>query len=230
MKHFPIAPVLPKRSEPKDPRVRPMNEKLFHGTQERFVYSLMTQGFRLDKQMWGRGWGNGVYLSGTKEFASMWGSILLVCQLKKGARIVWHTDYDRKIIAYLKREFGSGISEPDFWKIVPRKKQLKKEELIAVWNYLLDTCYEGKRRFQNGRLDLFQKNYAWIYTHLKRHQIDGVGFTKEEWPEVLVFNPSVVHPVSVHWWNSQEKDISPPLSLHELKTIQERAEVEWCQE
>ena len=176
----------------------PMNAILYHGTQDDHIYSIMTQGFRLDKEMWGRGLGNGIYLSGTKEFASMWGKVIIRCKLQKGCRILWHSEYDKKVIAYLKREFGSNIVKPYFWKILPNNKQLKKHEIIAVWNYLIDVHYECRRRFKKGLLHTFQKNYSRIYEQLKRHQFDGVGFKDPEWPEVLIFNPSVVNPISLH--------------------------------
>jgi hypothetical protein len=208
----------------------PMNEIFYHGTQKHCIYSIMMQGFRLDNEMWGRGWGNGVYLSATKEFASNWGRAIIRCGLQRGCRILWHSEYDRKVIDYLKREFGSNIVKPDFWKALPNNKQLKKHEIIAVWNYLIDIHYEGRKRFEKGLLYEFQKNYSRIYEHLKRHQFDGVGSREKDWPEILVFNPSLVSPISVHWWNIDKQDISNPLSQSELKGIQEVAEREWYRE
>ena len=199
-----------------------MDKYLFHGTQERFAYSIMCQGFHLNNEMWGRGWGDGIYLSGTQEFASMWGKIIITCELNKGTRILWHSEYDRRTIFYLRREFGARITRPDFWKDLPTNKQLKKSEIIALWNFLIDKYYEGKRRFGKGRIVFFQQNYSRIYEQLKLHQFDGVGFRDCEWPEILIFNPSSVNPISAHY-----RDGRDALPLDKLKTIQELAEEEY---
>ncbi|MEA1981108.1 MAG: hypothetical protein U9N54_09065 [candidate division Zixibacteria bacterium] len=110
----------------------------YHGKEERFACSIMTEGFRLGNEGWGNGWGNGLYLSGTLSFASDWGAIIIVCELTKGTRILWHSNYEPNTILYLKKEFGAGIVKPDFWKQIPRNKQLKRKEIISLWNYLIN--------------------------------------------------------------------------------------------
>lgn len=208
-----------------------MNQRdFYHGTQGYCVHSIMTQGFRLDHEMWGRGWGNGVYLSGTEEFASLWGDVIVRCELKAGSKILWHDDYDRKIVAYLKREFGVGILKPDFWKVLPKNKQLTKPEIIAVWNYLMANHYLGRRVFERGLLRELQQQYSRVYEQLKRHKFDGVGFREVDWPEMLIFNPSMVRPVSVHRWSREKKRLSDALGDREISSIQAQAEVERQQE
>lgn len=183
----------------------------------------MTQGFRLAQERHGRGLGDGVYLSEIKEFASTWGSMIIRCQLRNGCRILWRSEYDRKVIKYLKKEFGSDIIKPDFWKQIPQNKQLNKNEIIAVWNYLIEINYGGKRSFEKGLLYDFQQQFSRIHEHLKRHQFDGVGSRANDWPEILIFNPSLVHPVSAHHWEYNKKDFSDSLSLCEIKKIQKIA-------
>ena len=70
----------------------------YHGTDAQYAWSIMTHGFSLVNERWGRGWGNGMYLSGTGDFASTWGRIIIRCQLQSGTRLLWHEDYDRKVI------------------------------------------------------------------------------------------------------------------------------------
>lgn len=176
-----------------------MRKLYYHGTHEKAAKSLLARGFDLNKEMWGRGWGNGVYLSGTIEFARIWGPVIVTCELKKGTKILWHSNFDNKIISYLAKEFKADIKNPDFWKCIPKNKQLKKRELIEIWNYLVQTHYGDKAKFTKGVLKKFQRNYPYIYENLKRHQFDGVGFKDSDWPEVLVFNPSLVNPLELHW-------------------------------
>ena len=204
-----------------------MNNQLFHGTRDRFVYSLMTQDFRLDNEAWRRDCGKGVHLCGTEVYASSWGRFILACKMKEDASILWHTagcdiEIEPSELIYC-------ISEPDFWEDLPLST-FKKNVIVAIYNYLIDNCYEGKRAFEKGRLRSFQKHFFQVYKHLQYHGFDGVGFTGEEGPEILVFDPNDVHPVSAHRWNYKKKNNSPPLSLSELKAIQEEAEIEWCRE
>ncbi len=176
--------------------------------------------------MWGRGWGNGVYLSGTEEFAGLWGSIILRCELKEGCRLLWHEEYDRNVIAYLKREFGAGILRPDFWRALPRNKQLTRQEIVAVWNYLMKKHYLGRRAYEKGLMHQLQRQYSRIYEQLKRHRFDGVGCREADWPEMLIFNPSMVKPVSVHRYLGAKVGLSEALSEEQIDMVHREAELE----
>ena len=175
-----------------------MSADLYHGTNEESAKAILQAGFNLNQEMWGRGWGHGVYLSLTKAFARTWGNTVIVCQLKRGTPILWHAPYDPKVIQYLKKEFGASITKPDFWKELPSNKQLTKSELINLWRFLTEKFYQNPRRFKKGGYRKLAKNYSRIYQQLKYHGFQGVGSKDPQWPEVMIFNPSLVTPVSVH--------------------------------
>lgn len=183
----------------------------------------MTRGFSLENERWGRGWGNGVYLSGTDDFASTWGKMIICCQLQAGTRLLWHENYDRKVIDSLRREFGKSIVSPEFWKLLPRNKQFTRNEIIQLWHYLVTRCYESPRRFRAGRFERLLKNYSRIYEQLRRHGYDGVGFRGTDWPEILVFNPARVQPLSAHRWSRVTRRLGAPIPVGRLKLIQARA-------
>jgi len=183
----------------------------------------MSRGFSLENEQWGRGWGNGVYLSGTEAFAATWGSIIIVCELAAGTRILWHDDYDAKVIRYLRREFGTAITTPEFWKTLPRNKQFTRNELVNLWHYLTSNFYEGKRRFTKGYFERLWKNYSRLHQQLKLHGYDGAGFRAPDWPEMLVFNPSNVIPVSAHRWSRVTNSLGQPVSKWRLQLMQKKA-------
>ena len=190
-----------------------MTTDLYHGTSKRSASAILRKGFNLRRQVWGRGWGNGVYLSGTAKFATTWGPVLLRCQMKSGTRILWHDSYEVKVINYLKKEFKYDISKPDFWKHLPANKQLTKNELINLWRYLTEKCYQHPNRFKKGTYEHLAKNYSRIYQQLRLHQFQGVGNRDVQWPEVLVFNPSQVVPLSAHQWDRNSESLSHSLEL-----------------
>ncbi|HED19734.1 MAG TPA: hypothetical protein ENI74_09570 [Gammaproteobacteria bacterium] len=191
----------------------------YHGTDEESAWSVMSRGFRLDNERWGRGWGNGVYLSGTDDFASTWGQIIICCRLQTGTRLLWHKDYARKVIDSLRREFGKAILSPEFWKVLPRNKQFTRSEVIQLWHYLVTRYYESPRRFRIGRFERLQKNYSRIYEQLRRHGYDGVGFHDSDWPEILIFNPARVQPVSAHRWCHITHHLGAPIPVGRLKLM-----------
>ena len=192
----------------------------YHGTDEQYAWSIMTRGFTLENERWGRGWGNGVYLSGTDDFASTWGRIIIVCQLQAGTRVLWHGDYNRKVIDSLRREFGKGIVSPEFWKELPSNKQFTRNEIVQLWHYLVDRYYESPRRFRTGRFYRLLKNYSRIYQQLKRHGYHGVGFRSSGWPEILVFNPARVKALSAHRWSHISHRLGESIPVGRLKLIQ----------
>jgi hypothetical protein len=183
----------------------------------------MTRGFNLVHERWGRGWGNGVYLSGTDAFAATWGKIVIRCRLQPGTRLLWHAVPDPGVIDSLRREFGSDITSPAFWKVLPHNKQLTHNELVQLWHYLVSRYYTDPRRFRANRLECLQKNYSRIHEQLKRHGFDGVGFRDPDWPEILVFNPTRVLPVSAHRWSRIGRRPGAPIPVGRLKRLQIRS-------
>ena len=164
-----------------------------------------------------------MYLSGTDNFASTWGRIIIRCKLQTGTRLFWHEDYDRKVIDSLRREFGKDIISPDFWKVLPSNKKFTRNEVIQLWHYLVARFYVSPRRFRAGRFERLQKNYSRIYEQLRRHGYDGVGFHGTDWPEILVFNPARVQPVSAHRWSQIKRSLGAPIPVGRLKILQARA-------
>ena len=171
-----------------------MNDYLYHGTSRQSASTILEQGFDLSRQLWGRGWGNGVYLSLSEEFAGTWGHTIVVCQLQKGTRLLWHDAYDQGVIKYLKKEFGAAIAKPDFWKELPSNKQLTKSELVNLWRFLTKKFYQNPGRFKKGGYQKLANNYSRIYQQLRYHGFQGVGSKDPQWPEVMIFNPSLVLP------------------------------------
>ena len=188
----------------------------YHGTTRAHAYSIMSRGFNLQHEIWGRGWGRGVYLSGTDRFGAMWGEIIIVCELRAGARILWHTEHDPKVIDSMRREFGRQIATPEFWKVLPRNKQLTRRELSNLWWFLMAKHYANRRRFSKRMYQRLAKNYSRLHEQLKRQGYDGVGYRDPVWPEVLVFNPSMIEPVSVHRWRRVRQALGAPIARRRL--------------
>jgi hypothetical protein len=201
------------------PRLAGETACYYHGTDGKSAWLIMSQGFSLANERWGRGWGNGVYLSGTDDFAATWGRIIIRCRLQAGTRLLWHEDYDRKVIDSLRREFGKAVLSPEFWKVLPHNKQFRRNEITQLWHYLVDRCYESPRRFRFDRLGRLQKNYSRIYEQLRRHGFHGIGFRGAGWPEILVFNPARVKPVSAHRWSRVARRPGAPIPVGRLKRI-----------
>ena len=190
----------------------------------------MQQGFRVGEETMGRNLGAGLYLTARVGFAAVWGPIVIRCALRPGTRILWHTPVDERTIRYLKKEFGAGIAQPTFDKLIPRNKQLTRSEVAQLWNHLIDRHYLNARP---ARRDFFPKlahNFPSVYKHLKRHGYDGVGMMDEEWPEMFLFNPSSAMPLSAHsytstgWraeWEKENVKLSEPLTLPQLRDLQE---------
>ncbi len=184
---------------------------LYHGTSKESAADILKRGFNLDNHTWGRGWGQGVYLSLDAEFASIWGSVIIRCQLLPNTRILWHDNHDPKVIDYLKKEFKKDITRPDFWKVLPVNKQLTKNELVNLWRYLVHRYYQHPRRFKKEGYQVLVRNYSRIYKQLRLHQFHGVGNRDVQWPEVLLFNPSRVNAVSAHKWRTNQGKLSSQL-------------------
>jgi len=207
-----------------------MTDQIFyHGTGNRFAYSIMRQGFQVGEETSGRNLGAGLYLTARVGFAAVWGPIVIRCALKAGTRMLWHRPVDQRIIRYLKKEFGAGITQPTFDKLIPANKQLTKSEVAQLWNYLIDRHYLHSRPSRRECLPKLAHHFPFIYKHLKRHGYDGVGIMEEEWPEMFLFNPSNAIPLSAHsytstgWratWVKENVQLSERLTLAQLREMQ----------
>jgi len=219
--------------------LRLMGLIIYHGTQEEYAYSLIIEGFRLHNVIWGRGAGNGVYASRSKSFAADWGELVVFCELSDSARILKYDMYDSKVIASLKREFGADILTSQFWKVLPHNKQFKKQEVIELWRYIMKNEYLSYSKKNKNYYTLLTRNLSYLYKQLHYHQFDGFDITLNDWPEMMIFNPDLIRPLSVHrvemrkqyryslhdYTDSENTTplFSKALSMNELKVLQEEA-------
>lgn len=203
----------------------------YHGTQNATAYSIMREGFKVGEETMGRNLGAGLYLTARVGFAAVWGPTVIRCQLVRGTRVLWHTPVDLRTIRYLKKEFGAGITQPTFDKLIPSNKQLTKSEVATLWSYLMDRHYLDSRRSRRSQFPKLAHNFPFIYKHLKRHGYDGVGIMDKGWPEMFLFNPSNAVPLSAHtytstgWsgiWERDDVKLSEPLSIAQLFEMQEK--------
>jgi hypothetical protein len=148
------------------------------------------------------------------------------------------TRYDPRVIDSLKREFGRELLDMGwaFCKAIPRNKHLTKVELVHLCNYLELHARPGKvasfSRFLHG-LSLLNKQ-------LRMHRFDGIGIRTGQWwdsDQILIFNPSRIVPISVHYpsveaWDKgvargirmSEKIALPVLhSLYQCALVEEQA-------
>lgn len=206
-----------------------MNETqiFYHGTSREYVHDVLSEGFKIGGQANGRCLGNGIYLSVSAGFAAEWGNMILRCELVERVSVLWHREVDTKVLGYLKKEFGAGIIKPDFWKNLPRNKRFTRREIITLWDHLIVRCYEEDRRIRKGWYENLFANYSRIFEHLKMHRFDGVGFVDEDWPEVMIFNPSHVRIISAHHWDVVKRCLGEALSSKEVRQVQIDARSEY---
>ena len=216
----------------------------YHGTETRNAYTIMTQGFKLGEISHGRMLGRGLYIAQRPESTTFWSHFITIkCKMQPGTRILWIQErYDPKIIRQLRREFGKEILElgPHFAQAIPHNKQLTKNELIALCNYIFE--FGRKKRWQYGYFSPKGKRSrygsAWLelsrlHEHARLHGYDGLGDRSfQEWDsdEILLFNPSCMTPITAHVMVTDKEGefvrLSPPLPLEELKTISSKAQEE----
>lgn len=221
----------------------------YHGTETRRAYAIMTQGFKLGEKVHGRLLGRGLYITQQLNSAKFWSHFIVIkCQLLPGTRILWlHEGYDKKVLAYLKREFGKELLTlgPQFHRAIPKNKQLTGRELVTLCNYIFETRREKKWQYlfkaRKGKKAQYYGD-AWhdlarLHDQVKRHGFDALGDRSfEHWDsdEILVFNPSRIRPVSAHWlYNDDDFEsvtISAAIALPELKKISARAQLEYEEE
>ena len=141
--------------------------------------------------------------------------------------------YDRKVIHYLKKEFGQELLDlgPHFYQAIPKNKQLTKIELITLCNYVFETSrkkrWQYALRSKKGKKAGYRQNWlrlSRLHEQVRRHGFDGIGdhsFKIWDSDQILVFNPSRVTPTSAHWLRADEDftnfQISPTFSIEELK-------------
>jgi len=227
----------------------------YHGTHPRFLYAIATQGFKLGEGHHGRAHGQGLYIATQPETAGIWATQSWVdrkqyavkCKLHPGTKIIWKdVDYDKKVIRYLEKKFGKGISRDyEFWKHIPSNKRLTNSELIALVSHLdyARSCLSVAGSWFNTKQDKFDskkfRHMSRFSKLIRQYGYDALGDrTGKCWDsdDICVYNPSKVTLVSTHRitmeWDRrldrpQSVDYSHPLSLDELKKISEDEEANW---
>jgi len=210
-------------------------KQYYHGTYNEYAYSIMSQGFKMGHSGHGHLLGRGLYITQRLDSAVFWShQIVIKCRLQAGSRILWIGDeVDQKVIGYLRKEFGKELLElgPHFHQAIPNNKQLTKQELITLCNYIFETGRE--RRWQNALRQKKGKRVrywgAWLHfsrlhQQIRRHGYDAIGDRSfEHWDsdEMLIFNPSRVTPLSAHWLYADDMNenvtITQPLDMATLK-------------
>lgn len=224
------------------------NNVYYHGTDARFIHGIATQGFRLGEEWHGRVHGNGLYIATKPETTAYWAEpgvdrhcYAVKCVLQAGIRILWkETDYDKKIIRYLEREFGKKIGKDyAFWKHIPSNKKLSGRELIALvshLNWMAVSKNWGRRRYKFE--DVKRRHMNRFSKLLRQYGYNALGdrTTTDAWDcdEILVYNPSLVRVLSIHridveWVEDDPVSVvySQPLELSEIKKISEIEEADW---
>ncbi len=163
--------------------------------------SISTQGFRGDffdeEGRWQRdgNLGKGVYLTCDWRTAVWFGSILLEATLLQGTRILdTSIPPDRRVLRYLKREFGNELLVTgDIRKILPKNKQLSLPELVELTRYFYDRVWnrdwstEKSWRFSAcDRREMRALHHA--VSFLKRYGFHGYGHPQDD-NGIVIFAP-----------------------------------------
>jgi hypothetical protein len=221
-----------------------MSDEYFHGTWAGHAYPIMSRGFELGHWGFGNARGRGVYIAQKLASAALWtlSDIVIRCRLQPSTRILWMDGrFDQQVIDYLRREFGQELLDlgPHFHKAIPHNKQLTRQELFHLTNFVLmhprqfrgPVAYKGKRaRYRDTWLRLSR-----LHEQIKRHGYDALGdrsFAHWDSDEVVVFNPARVIPLSAHkllrggdYWN-ETYSLSGHIDLETLRFISEKAQEE----
>lgn len=227
-------------------KTRTETKAYYHGTWVGYGEAIMTQGFALGHEGHGHLLGRGVYLAQNLSSAALWTQdFVIVCQLAPGTRILWIDDnYDRGVIAYLRREFGQELLDlgPHFHRAIPHNKQLTQKELIHLCGYVLMRAQRKRKetglRPRKGKAVRYQSTWlrlSRLHGEVKRHGYDAIGnrsFADWDSDEILVFNPARVIPMSAHWLQREEDDwderfwLSESIPELDLRVISEKAREE----
>jgi hypothetical protein len=133
------------------------NHVFFHGTSLRAAEQIASAGFQVwrhETEVYGDGeekyviasggnLGIGIYLSCDWRVALLFGNTLLRVTPKVGTRLLdAAAPPDPKVVRYLQREFGRAILGEAPHKVLPKNKQLKLHELVALFRYHYQKTWE----------------------------------------------------------------------------------------
>ena len=132
-------------------------------------------------------------------------------RLEPGTRILWvEGDYDRRVINSLRREFGQELLDlgPHFERALPHNKQLTKNELIQLCNYVLlkyrrgrwSAALRAKKGIRVRYLETWRR-LSRLHGQIKRYGYHAIGDRSDmDWDsdEIVVFNPVRLNLHSLH--------------------------------
>jgi len=164
------------------------NRIFYHGTSGENAKSIKEEGFKTqfffdnegDQEFWGDShWcnyggnlGNGLYFTCNWRAALWFGEALLRVELRPGTRLLLTSvEPDYKVINYLKKEFSKEILTKSPFKVIPKNKRLKLNELVNLFRY----CY----------WQVWEKP-------IMRHEDDG-GFEFRPWKRRRIVCDDLLH-------------------------------------
>ena len=137
----------------------------------------------------------GIYLTKSIDVAEMfaYGDIIFKCRLSDKVSILRIDEkYDKKVIDYLRREFGREILTSDVSKAMPSNKHLTKKELINLLNYRFNKDFWR----QNRKGEWCSEISPSVRHQLKLHKFDAIG-NAENMAGIAIFNPAFVKPLKM---------------------------------
>lgn len=173
--------------------------EFYHGTTDYKAIQILYEGFRLKKRYCGYGrygtFKQGIYLTKSIDIAKMFAyrDVVFKCELADKTSVLRIDEkYDKKVIEYLRREFGKNILTGDISKAIPSNKHLTKNELINLINYRFSQMGYWKEK-DWWKWDAVLPS---VRHQLKLHKYDAIGNT-ENMAGIAVFNPAFVKPLKM---------------------------------
>jgi len=150
----------------------------YHGTYFRNIPEIEKQGLK-SQGYWGY-LNKGIYITEDWRIALFFGEYLYIVKLKQGTRLLDLSQKpDKKVLDYLKREFGKQLLKADApFKVIPKNKHLKNNEVIELTRYFFHKTNkklpEDKQvnDFWLKMEDALRKHYRGL---LVRHGYHGFG-------------------------------------------------------
>jgi len=180
-----------------------------HGTRPERAERIRAEGFKVGKvDLFGDGdpvgigngnIGFGTYLTTEWRVALWFGRAILKVHLTRGTRILrMERPPDKKVLAYLRKEFGKGLFDTTkIQSVIPHNKKLSLSEYIALLSY----HYERTRKYFWTFKSLESKRYTRKWKHvaamhglgggLQRFGIHGFGEERTD-NGIVVFRPNRV--------------------------------------
>ncbi len=200
---------------PEDVLANLKNHVFFHGTSLEAAERIAHEGFRVwrsetfnfgdgEEQFMVASGGNlgvGIYLSCDWHVALVFGSTLLRVTLKPGTRLLDSTaPPDASVLRYLQREFGRAVLRDSPYKVLPRNKQLKLHELVALFRFHYQGTWEKQYGMSWSAWPRVRKLHASLLDRFRsmliRYGFHGYGDPRDE-NGVVIFSGDCLELVEV---------------------------------